>query len=148
MKGVGVVWEDMNKLGRPKNVAGSGGVIFNFGFILGILLYIAFNTFYAENTLNLIQIFALLACIILASWIGFIDDVLGWKKGGLSKKTRIIILLFVPSTHAVDVLFQGLQRGPQVPDLRLEYFVQGHPEYRHHYQHEGHPVEYPLAVAK
>ena len=95
MKSIKLVWEDMNKKGHPKNVAGSGGVIANLGFILGILIYIAFNVFYLKNPLHLIQIFAILVCIILASWIGFIDDVLGWKKGGLSKRSRIILLLFV-----------------------------------------------------
>ncbi len=45
-KQIGLVWQDMNKLKRPKNVAGSGGLIVVFGFLLGVLLYIAIRTFY------------------------------------------------------------------------------------------------------
>jgi len=32
----GLVWEDMNKFGHPKNVAASGGVVVIMAFILGV----------------------------------------------------------------------------------------------------------------
>jgi len=90
----GIVWEDMNKPGHPKNVAGSGGVSVFLGFILGVLSYIAIKTFYFKSTDNLIEIFASLSIVLVIAFIGFMDDLLGWKKGGLSMKSRLILLAF------------------------------------------------------
>ena len=45
----GLVWEDMNKFGKKKNVAGSGGVIVVMAFIIGTLYYIATRTFFLGN---------------------------------------------------------------------------------------------------
>ena len=63
------------------------------GVSLGILSYIAVNTFYFNNNEKLIHIFALLSVLFIASIVGIVDDLLGWKKG-LSKKIRILIILF------------------------------------------------------
>ena len=38
---IGMVWEDMNKFGHPKNVAASGGVVVIMAFVLGVLSYVA-----------------------------------------------------------------------------------------------------------
>ncbi len=93
-KEIGLVWEDMNKQNRPKNVAGSGGVAVFLGFILGTLGYIALKTFYFKSNDNLVEIFALLSVILIIAFIGFMDDLFGWRKGGLSKRSRIILLIF------------------------------------------------------
>ena len=93
-KQIGLMWEDMHKEGYPKNVAGSGGVVMLLGFALGGLSYIAINTFYFNSTENLIEIFALLSCIFLVSGIALIDDLFGWQHGGLSKRSRIILIAF------------------------------------------------------
>ena len=39
-KGIGLVWPDMNKF-KPREVAGSGGVVVVLGFITGVLFYVA-----------------------------------------------------------------------------------------------------------
>ena len=88
------MWEDINKQNRPKNVAGSGGVAVFLGFILGTLGYIALKTFYFKSNDNLVEIFALLSVILIIAFIGFMDDLFGWRKGGLSKRSRIILLIF------------------------------------------------------
>ena len=44
-KGVGLIWEDMNKPKKPKNVAGSGGIVVVIAFVVGVLYYIAVRTF-------------------------------------------------------------------------------------------------------
>ncbi len=93
-KEIGLTWEDMNKLGHPKNVAGSGGVSVFLGFILGTLSYIAIKTFYFKSDDNLIEIFASLSVILVIAFIGFLDDLFGWRKGGLSKRSRLILLIF------------------------------------------------------
>ncbi|MDO8528340.1 MAG: glycosyl transferase family 4 [Nanoarchaeota archaeon] len=93
-KEIGLVWEDMNKPEHPKNVAGSGGVAVFLAFILGVLTYIAIKTFYFKSKDNLIEIFASLSVILVISFIGILDDLLGWRKGGLSAKSRLALLLF------------------------------------------------------
>lgn len=96
-KQIGLVWEDMNKFSREreKNVAGSGGIIVVLGAIIGIFLYIALQTFYFKQTDGiLINLFALLTSILLVAGVGLIDDLFGWKKGGLSIRSRIILVIF------------------------------------------------------
>ncbi|HLC77874.1 MAG TPA: glycosyl transferase family 4 [Candidatus Nanoarchaeia archaeon] len=88
----GLIWEDMNKPDHPKNVAGSGGISVLLGFSLGVLFYIALKVFYFKTNGTLIELFALLTSVIIISFVGFIDDLLGWHKGGLSKASRIILL--------------------------------------------------------
>ncbi|MCK9597215.1 glycosyl transferase family 4, partial [Candidatus Pacearchaeota archaeon] len=92
---IGLLWEDMNKWGHPKNVASSGGVIVVLGFVLGVLAYIAMRTFIINdsNGINL-QIFALLSVILILAIVGLVDDLLGWRQGGLSVKFRLFLLLF------------------------------------------------------
>jgi UDP-N-acetylglucosamine--dolichyl-phosphate N-acetylglucosaminephosphotransferase len=91
---IGLIWEDMNKPGHPKNVAGAGGIGVILGFTLGVLTYIAIKTFYFKTTENLIGTFTILTSILLIGFIGFMDDLLGWQKGGLSKRSRILLLIF------------------------------------------------------
>ncbi|MEK6875319.1 MAG: glycosyl transferase family 4 [Nanoarchaeota archaeon] len=117
-KNIGLIWEDMNKPGHPKNVAGSGGIVVIMAFILGILSYIAIITFYFKDN-NLINIFALLTTIIIASMIGFVDDLFGWVHGGLSAKFRIFLLIFaaIPLSviNAGNSTMIGIQLGLLYP---------------------------------
>jgi len=92
-KNIGLIWEDMNKKNRSKSVAGSGGVGVVLGFSLGILTYIAIRTFYFKDNQNLIEVFTVLTTILMIAFVGFMDDLLGWQKGGLSKRSRIILLI-------------------------------------------------------
>jgi UDP-N-acetylglucosamine--dolichyl-phosphate N-acetylglucosaminephosphotransferase len=92
-KQIGLIWDDMNKKGRQE-IAGSGGIAVVLGFIIGVLIYIAINTFKFNSSEHLIEIFALLVSVLIVSGIGFIDDILGWQKGGLSKKARMLIVFF------------------------------------------------------
>src|SRR3989338_811734 len=102
-KGVGLVWEDMNKPKKPKNVAGSGGIIVVIAFVIGVLYYIAVRTFFikAQNGISL-EIFALLSVILILCIVGIIDDLLGWQNKGLSKRTRIF-LAFIASIPLVVI---------------------------------------------
>ena len=94
-KQIGLVWEDMNKYQKEKNVAGSGGIIVVVGAIIGIFMYIAIQTFYFKSLDGTsIKIFAMTTTLLLVAGIGLIDDLFGWKKGGLSKRSRIILVLF------------------------------------------------------
>ena len=83
---------DMHKKDKRK-VAEGGGINVLFGFSIGILLYMAINTFYFQQTGVLTPMFAILCVLFIAAMLGSIDDLLGWKKG-LSKWVRIAMMLF------------------------------------------------------
>jgi UDP-N-acetylglucosamine--dolichyl-phosphate N-acetylglucosaminephosphotransferase len=90
----GLLWEDMNKYNHPKNVAGSGGIIVVFSFILGLLTYIAVQTFFFNEASTIrLQIFSLLSVILIVALVGLVDDLLGWKHGGLSSRFRVFLAL-------------------------------------------------------
>lgn len=93
-KQIGLLWENMHKKGHPKNLAGSGGIIVLMSFCTGVLTYIAIKTFILKTNITTIEIFALLTTVLLAGIIGFIDDLCGWAYGGLSKRFRILLLVF------------------------------------------------------
>jgi UDP-N-acetylglucosamine--dolichyl-phosphate N-acetylglucosaminephosphotransferase len=94
-KEIGLVWEDMNKPRREKNVAGSGGIIVVLGTMVGIFSYAMIQTFYFKSgNENLTEILAALLSIAFVAGIGLIDDLTGWKRGGLSIRSRLILILF------------------------------------------------------
>ncbi len=91
---IGLLWEEMNKINAEK-VAGSGGIIAVLGFIVGTLIYIAYRVFYLQASNDfLIAIFALITVILILAGIGLVDDLLGWQRGGLSIRSRLILILF------------------------------------------------------
>jgi len=81
--------EDMNKYGAPKNVATSGGLLVVAGFVLGVLFYVALSTFYFGGRDSSLEIFALLTTVLILGIVGLIDDLWGWKTGGLSNTFRL-----------------------------------------------------------
>src|SRR3972149_6715149 len=91
-KEVGLVWEDMNKPGYPKNVAGSGGIVVVIAFVISVLYYIAVRTFIIKdpNGIN-VEIFSLLSVILILTIVGIIDDLFGWRSKGLSKRSRLFL---------------------------------------------------------
>ncbi len=92
-KQIGLIWEDMHKPKHPTNIAGSGGLIVILGFVIGILSYIAIKTFILKTNITTVEIFALLTTTLIAGFVGFVDDIFGWKHGGLSVKLRIFLVL-------------------------------------------------------
>lgn len=87
----GLVGKDINKYSKPK-VAEGGGMPVVAGFVLGTLIYVALKTFYFGDPTNIVEIFALLSVILMISFVGMIDDFMGWKIG-LSKKLRMFLVL-------------------------------------------------------
>lgn len=77
---MGFVGKDMNKFGRPE-VAEFGGIVIVAGFMVGVLTYIGLNTFYFNNSANLISILAAVSTILGITIVGMLDDLLGWKVG-------------------------------------------------------------------
>jgi len=129
-KQIGLLWEDMNKYQKEKNVAGSGGIIVVIGAIIGIFMYIAIQTFYFKNSDGIsIQIFAMSTTLLLVSGIGLIDDLFGWKKGGLSKRSRIILVFFaaIPLMviNAGESNVLGIELGILFPLLAIPIGIVG-----------------------
>ncbi len=91
-KKVGLTGKDINKTSGEK-IAEAGGICVIMGFIIGLLAYIAVKTFYFKSYDDIMEIFSLLSVILIISFIGFTDDILGWKIG-LNKPLRIIFLIF------------------------------------------------------
>ena len=90
-KELGLLWEDMNKPKHPKNVASSGGLIVVMCFVIGVMFYVAFRTFFRVGIEVNLQIFALVSSILIFAIVGLADDLLGWNKGGMSKRLRIVL---------------------------------------------------------
>lgn len=90
-KQVGLLWEDMNKPNHPRNVAASGGIVVIAGFILGLLTYLAFRTIFRTEVQTNLEIFAGLSVILILGIVGLTDDLLGWRHGGLSRRSRTIL---------------------------------------------------------
>ena len=76
-----------------RKVAASGGVIILFSFVISILFYISFRSFIFQDEKFVLEALVLLTVVMLASGIGLIDDLIGWRKGGLSKTFRILSLV-------------------------------------------------------
>lgn len=112
---IGLIWDDKNKIGAEK-VAGSGGIIIISSFIISLFIFVAYRTFYLKDTAHLIEIISLATVIILSAGIGFIDDLMGWQRGGLSIRTRLILVAIsaIPlmainaGRHIVSLPFFGI----------------------------------------
>lgn len=88
---IGLVWPDMNKINGDK-VSGSGGVIVLLAFIVSVFVYMAYITFYLQEASYLVELFALTSVMLLLGGIGLVDDLLGWQRGGLSRRSRLIMV--------------------------------------------------------
>jgi len=76
----GLVGKDMNKFRKPE-VAESGGVSVIIAISIGLLLYVALKTFVLGSETHVMETLALLVTFLLSGFLGFVDDILGWKKG-------------------------------------------------------------------
>ena len=89
----GLVWEDMNKYDRPKNVAACGGTIVIMAFIISVFSFVAIRTFILDIDQINLYIFALLNVILILGVVGLTDDLLGWNHKGLSARFRLFLAL-------------------------------------------------------
>ncbi len=106
--------KDMNKYSKPP-VAEAGGIAVVISIVLTIMLYIFFKTFVLNSMTNLVEILILVITLLLACFIGFVDDILGWKKGIAGwQKILMTIPIAIPlmvinaGQHIMSVPFLGL----------------------------------------
>ena len=78
-KKFGLVGRDLNKYHRPL-VAEGGGIAVVFALTSSLYLYIFLKPIFGSLT-HTAEIYATISAVVLAGFIGFADDVLGWKKG-------------------------------------------------------------------
>jgi UDP-N-acetylglucosamine--dolichyl-phosphate N-acetylglucosaminephosphotransferase len=113
-KNANLVGKDMNKPDYPL-ISRSGGLIVAIVICFSLLTYIFLKTFsfLGIPSSNVIEVFAISATVLLAGFIGFIDDVLGWKDG-LSQLQKV--LLTIPIALPLTVINAG-QSIIQIPLL-------------------------------
>lgn len=118
---IGLLWDDMNKF-KSEKVAGSGGIITILGFTAGVLLFIAYRVFYLKNSIFLIEVLAILSVVILLSGIGLVDDLLGWRRGGLSKRSRLVLVAFAAIPLMVINAGKSIMSIPFLGQVDLGFF--------------------------
>ena len=109
-----LVGKDMNKHDQPL-IPRSGGLVVAIVICFSLLFYIFLKTFSLLGTpsTHIVEVFAISATVLLAGFIGFIDDVLGWKEG-LTQLQKV--LLTVPIALPLTVINAG-QSIIQLPIL-------------------------------
>lgn len=90
----GFVGKDLHKKNQKK-VAEMGGIVVIFSAILGILVYIAFDTFYYSYPNSITDVLAVVASILIATIIGMTDDMLGWRIG-LHQREKVLLTFLIP----------------------------------------------------
>jgi len=90
-KNIGLVGIDRNKINKPK-IPEAGGISVLLGFSIGLLFLIFLKTFFICTKIHLVEILAVLSTILLAGFIGYVDDTLGWKKG-LKQSHKVILTI-------------------------------------------------------
>jgi len=102
-KAAKLVGKDMNKHDYPL-IPRSGGLVVAIVICFALLIYIFLKTFslVGSQPLHVVEAFAITATVLLAGFIGFIDDVLGWKEG-LTQLQKV--LLTVPIALPLTVLY-------------------------------------------
>ncbi|MHC3129579.1 MAG: glycosyl transferase family 4 [Candidatus Bathyarchaeota archaeon] len=102
-KAAKLVGKDMNKHDYP-SIPRSGGLVVAIVICFSLLFYIFLKTFslVGSPSLHVVEAFAITATVLLAGFIGFIDDVLGWKEG-LTQLQKV--LLTIPIALPLTVLY-------------------------------------------
>lgn len=98
-----IVGRDIHKKDGRK-VVEMGGVPVMFGFLLGLLSYVALTINQPNTEKNTIFILGILSAILLTTIIGILDDVLGWKIGLRQYEKPIFTIL---ATIPIAILNTG-----------------------------------------
>jgi len=88
---------DMNKYKKPL-VPKIGGIAVAISIVVVVFVYLFFKTFILHSTLHDTEILTMVITLLLACFIGFIDDIFGWERSSISgyKKILMTIPIAVP----------------------------------------------------
>ncbi len=103
---LGFTGKDMNKP-EKHDVAEAGGVWVSTGAAFGILSFIALNKYLSRNPSYEEELMALALLLFMSSFLGFLDDLLGWKKG---IKPIYRVLVMVPLSIPLVVIKAGYSK--------------------------------------
>lgn len=120
-KARGFVGKDLHKKDQ-REVAEMGGVVVIFGTVLTILVFIAFDTFYYSHSNSVTEVLAVIASILIATIIGMMDDMLGWRIG-LRQKEKVLLTFLIPVPLMVINAGQSVMAFPflGIVDIGLLY---------------------------
>jgi len=91
----GLIGKDKHKIKRTF-VAEVGGLPVISGFLLAMLYYTATRVFvYGQENGDIVFVFASIISILIATIIGLVDDILGWKIG-LRARYKVFLSIFIP----------------------------------------------------
>lgn len=130
-KELGLVGKDMNKPGGGVAVE-AGGIWPSLSAAFGILLYIAISSYFEDDYMDLAKL-SITQVLLLAAFLGLVDDILGWKKG-ISPFKRVMFtipvalpLVAVKAGHStIELPLLGpLDLGPLYPLLVVPIGVLG-----------------------
>ena len=121
-KSANLVGKDMNKPDYPL-IPRSGGLIVAIVICFSLLIYIFLKTFslLGVPSSNVIEVFAISATVLLAGFIGFIDDVLGWKDG-LSQLQKVLLTIPIALPLTVINAGQSIIQLPLLGNVDLGLF--------------------------
>ncbi|MET1101289.1 MAG: glycosyltransferase 4 family protein [Pyrodictiaceae archaeon] len=103
---LGLVGKDMNKWGDVR-VAEAGGLWVAIGAVFGLFTLEALYTYICGCSHYSREVYALTALLLLATIIGLLDDILGWKRG-LPRWQRVVFM--APVALPLVVIKAGVSR--------------------------------------
>jgi len=112
----GLVGKDMHKSGRI--VSEIGGLPVLISFLLGILLYTGYRTFFKGVSEFNLEILAVVSTITIIGIIGLMDDILGWKLG-LKQYQKPLLCLFAALPVMMINIGQSSMILPIVGEINL-----------------------------
>lgn len=115
-----LVGKDMHKQDHPA-VAELGGLCVVAGFLIALLFFVATKIFIYNYQENMLYIFATMTAILIATMIGFVDDILGWKIG-LRARYKIALTFFIGLPIAVINIGQSSMNLPIFGVVNLGIF--------------------------
>ncbi|MCI4461931.1 MAG: glycosyl transferase family 4 [Thermogladius sp.] len=101
---IGFTGRDMNKRGEV-HAAEAGGIWVSLGVALGLLSFIGLQTYVLNDESLLKNYISLALLLFMSGYLGFLDDVLGWKKG---LRAIYRVLLMAPVSLPLVVLKVGI----------------------------------------
>ncbi|MGC8567467.1 MAG: MraY family glycosyltransferase [Caldisphaera sp.] len=128
----GLVGKDINKKERPE-VAEAGGIWAIISSVFGFLIFEAIYAFLENRLFYLLDIYSIVILLILSSILGFLDDMLGWKKG-VPAWIRIVamvpmalpLMISKRSSYVVSLpFFNKINFGPIYPLVIIPIGVLG-----------------------
>ncbi len=116
-KNIKLQGKDMNKFDKPK-VSEAGGISPVMSIAVSLMLYVFFKIYLLGSETNLIPIFAIIIGLVMASFIGLLDDVLGWLKG-IRQKTKVMMSLSLAIPLVIVNAGQSLVNIPFVGPIEF-----------------------------